>query len=271
MNRIKASFTHFLVSVSVVGLALSVVFFIWYPSPYNETNDIWSMVKVLVCVDLVLGPLITLIIFNTNKSRLELKRDLSVIATVQIAALCYGMYAMFDQRPDYLVFGVDRFEVMTHDRVDDSPLPKSLAKKPFAGPLVVFASSGTTKEEKNELMRDWMDGKGDFTTRRNFYRPVLEHSTEIKRRAVKLDEITSLAANLVKKDEVQALKSYASKNQDDKVFLPLVGKSRSMITAFDIKTGEIGPVFNVYPWAKTAAGAGKSDADESKTVAIESE
>ncbi len=251
MGRIKASFTHFLVSVFVVSLALSVVFFLWYPAPYSKTNDIWSMVKILIGVDLVLGPLITLIIFNTKKPRSELKRDLGIIATVQVLALCYGMYAMFDQRPDYLVFGVDRFEVMTDDRVDDSALPPTLRKRPLAGPLVVYAYPGKTDAEKKKLMQEWMEGKGDFTTRRDYYRPVLDYVEAIAQQAVSVDKVVALPANYTKVQARDELKRYAAQNSSNKIYLPLVGKSRSMLAAFDTKTGEVGPVFDVFPWAKT--------------------
>jgi len=248
MNRLKAAFTHFLVSMAVVGAALAVVFFIWYPAPYGDSSDIWSMVKILICVDLILGPLITLIIFNTGKSRTELKRDLSIVATVQLLALGYGMHAMFDQRPEYLVFGVDRFESMTDDRVDTSPLHETLGDEPLVGPLVVFAQSGSTEEEKRKLIQDWMQGKGDFTTRREFYRPILRHVDKIRQRAVDPQSIIAYPANSTKAEAIAAVKVHAARHADDRIYLPLVGKSRSMLAAFDPVTGKLGPVFDLYPF-----------------------
>jgi len=251
MNRIKAAFTHFLVSMAVVGAALAVVFFVWYPAPYGDSSDIWSMVKILICVDLILGPLITLIIFNTKKSRVELRRDLGIVATVQLLALGYGMHAMFDQRPEYLVFGVDRFESMTDDRVDTSPLHETLRDEPLAGPLVVFAHSGSTEEEKRKLIQDWMQGKGDFTTRREFFRPILRHVNDIRQRAVDPHRIIAHPANVTKVKAIAAVKVHAARHADDRLYLPLVGKSRSMLTAFDPATGKLGPVFDLYPFLDT--------------------
>jgi len=249
MNRIKASFAHLLISMMVVGIALAVVYLIWYPAPFGDTNDIWSMVKILIGVDLVLGPMVTLIIFNTRKkSRNELKRDLSIIATVQMLALGYGMYSMFDQRPDYLVFGVDRFEVMTDDRVDKSPLPEGLKEGLLGGPLVVYAHSGSTDEEKRKLIREWMAGKGDFTTRREYYRPVLDYVQNIQQRQIDPLKIITLPANVSKTRAIAEVKQHVASHGSDRIYLPLVGKSRSMVTAFDTATGEVGPVFNLYPF-----------------------
>jgi hypothetical protein len=57
-----------------------------------------------------LGPLITLIIFDTKKPRL--KYDLATIAVLQVAALAYGSYIMFEARPVYTVFVGNQFQTV---------------------------------------------------------------------------------------------------------------------------------------------------------------
>ena len=85
MTRLKASFTHFLISIAVFGLFLALVFFIWYAYPFNLTQGVGEIVYIMAGVDVVLGPLLTLIVFKAGKK--SLKFDLSVIALVQISAL----------------------------------------------------------------------------------------------------------------------------------------------------------------------------------------
>ena len=55
----KAVLTHFLLSAVIVSVILACIFFVWYPSPLFEINGATDILKILVGVDLVLGPLLT--------------------------------------------------------------------------------------------------------------------------------------------------------------------------------------------------------------------
>ena len=82
-----------------------------------------TLLRLLIGVDVVLGPLITLIIFDPEKPRL--KYDLAVIAVLQFAALAYGSYVMFEARPVYNVFVGDRFETVAANAIDDESLARA--------------------------------------------------------------------------------------------------------------------------------------------------
>ena len=62
----------------------------------------------MVGCDLALGPLVSLVIYNSRKSRRELVFDYSVVAVVQIAAMVYGVYVVAESRPVYIAFLKDR-------------------------------------------------------------------------------------------------------------------------------------------------------------------
>ena len=79
MTRYKASFIHFLLSAIVVGAIFSIIFFVWYPGPTFRIAGAVSIVLVLVAVDLVLGPTLTLIVYKEGKP--GLKFDLIVIGS----------------------------------------------------------------------------------------------------------------------------------------------------------------------------------------------
>jgi len=59
----------------------------------------------VLIVDVCLGPLLTLAVFDPKKK--ELKRDLSIILLIQLSALFYGIYTVSVARPAYIVFAVD--------------------------------------------------------------------------------------------------------------------------------------------------------------------
>lgn len=128
-ERGLAAGIHLLASLVVASIAAVLVFMVWYPYPYREVAGGSGLFRLIVAVDVVLGPLLTLIVFNRAKPRKELWRDLSVIAVLQLAALGYGLWTMYQVRPVYLVHEVDRFKVVTPLDIDLAEL--SQAKPEF--------------------------------------------------------------------------------------------------------------------------------------------
>lgn len=92
MSRWKASFYHFLISLVVMGIVASLVCWRWYPPGLFGMAKAGVLLAVLASVDLVLGPLLTAIVFRAGKP--GLKFDLAVIALVQVAALFYGLHTL---------------------------------------------------------------------------------------------------------------------------------------------------------------------------------
>src|SRR5207237_5351990 len=87
-TRWQASATHLLISV-LIGLAMLLLMLeLWYPSPLFEAAGGNGLFLIVVGVDIVIGPLITLVIFKRGKPGLKL--DLALIAVLQLAALTYG-------------------------------------------------------------------------------------------------------------------------------------------------------------------------------------
>ena len=76
----------------------------------------------VVGCDLALGPLISLVIYNSRKSRRELITDYSIVGVVQIAALVYGVVILAGTRPVYVAFSKDRLEVVTARDIRDAEL-----------------------------------------------------------------------------------------------------------------------------------------------------
>ena len=71
-HRLRASTIHLAISLLIASLAALLVFGWWYPYPYRELSGGRELFTLVVAVDVVLGPLITLVIFNTTKMRSHL-------------------------------------------------------------------------------------------------------------------------------------------------------------------------------------------------------
>ena len=84
---------HLSISATVVGFFLAVIFFLWYPPPYFEIAGAEGVVQILIGVDLILGPLLTLLLYRPGKPGVIF--DLSFIALIQLSALIYGVTIIY--------------------------------------------------------------------------------------------------------------------------------------------------------------------------------
>lgn len=135
-----ASLKHLLASVAVASVCAALVFGLWYPYPYNVLAGGQTLFLLLISVDVAIGPLLTLVVFNPNKSRAELWRDIGVIVFVQLVALGYGLYSVIEARPVFLAYEGNRFRMVRVPDIDYLELslaPKSLQELSLTGPRTI--------------------------------------------------------------------------------------------------------------------------------------
>lgn len=106
-NRYQAFAIHMALSLVIFFILLVCITLYWYPGILFDTGNGWKAIGIIVGIDLILGPLLTLIVFNHNKNTLKL--DLAVIALIQIGALAYGTWTIHQTRPTALVFMSNKF------------------------------------------------------------------------------------------------------------------------------------------------------------------
>lgn len=138
----KASLVHLVVSAVVALACVSLVSGIWYPAPLGELAGGWGLLTLLIGVDVVCGPVLTLVVFDKAKPRAELWRDLALIALLQLGALAYGLTTVYQARPVYMAFEGDRFRMVTAPDVDVDNLPLAQERfrvLPRLGPKLVGA------------------------------------------------------------------------------------------------------------------------------------
>jgi hypothetical protein len=101
-NRYQAFAVHMAISLVIFFILLVCITQYWYPGILFDTGNGWKAIGIIIGIDLILGPLLTLIVFNHNKT--SLKFDLWVIALVQTTALIYGTWTIHQTRPIALAF-----------------------------------------------------------------------------------------------------------------------------------------------------------------------
>lgn len=173
-HRARAGGIHLGMSLLVALAAAALVFGVWYPYPYRDLSGGRNLFLLVVAVDVVIGPLITLIIFNPAKPRRELITDLGMVAVLQIAALCYGLWTVHAARPVHLVFEYHRLAVVHASDIEPEELskaPATLRSLPNAGPTllslrpfhdaneqyesIMLATSGRAQAAQPALWQPW--------------------------------------------------------------------------------------------------------------------
>lgn len=119
-HAFRAATVHLLLSAVVAAGAAWLIFGYWFPVPLGDLMGGTELFWLVVSVDVVCGPLLTLVVFNPGKPRAELQRDLTLVAVIQLLALCYGIYTLSYARPIALVHEVDRFRLVGFADLDEA-------------------------------------------------------------------------------------------------------------------------------------------------------
>jgi hypothetical protein len=171
---LRSASIHLLFSVGVALLAAAVVFGLWYPFPYRELSGGRELFLLIVTVDVVCGPLLTLVLFNPAKPRAELWRDLGLVALIQLGALGFGLHAVWQARPLFLVQEIDRFKVIAGPVLDGAAvaaLPAALQPHWWTGPMTVAIREPKDAQERRTVMAESIQGGRDYGERPEFYLP----------------------------------------------------------------------------------------------------
>ena len=96
---LRAAVWHMCLSIAVAALVAFLVFGFWFPDALRHLAGGADLFWLIVGVDVVCGPLLTLVLASPSKSPRERWLDFSLIGAIQLAALAYGMYSVWVARP----------------------------------------------------------------------------------------------------------------------------------------------------------------------------
>jgi hypothetical protein len=123
MSRYRAFLIHLGISLTIFGALAYLVAEVWYPSFFFLTDGGWQGLRLLLGVDLVLGPLLTLIVYRAGKPGLRF--DLTAIGVFQASCLAVGVWIVHGERPIAVVYVDGSFYSVTAEsfREMDVPIP----------------------------------------------------------------------------------------------------------------------------------------------------
>lgn len=141
--------------------------------------------------------------------------DLIIIVLLQLSALIYGLHTMAEGRPAWLVFNVDRFDLV---RVNDI-------------------------DERNTLLFEAVLAGVDISARPNYYQP-LEVQLEV------MQQHGQPLNNLVSFNSADSIQNELGEQWQNLpyVFLPLKAKNQDMVVLINKTDGTPNKIINLRPW-----------------------
>ena len=237
--RPQACAVHFCISAAIAVAAALFVFIAWYPYPYREISGGRELFLILVTVDVILGPLITLSIFNRAKPRPVLRRDLAFVGLVQLIALGYGMWTVFVARPVHLVFEYDRFRVAHAIEVPTELLvqaPAQLRDLPLFGPTVLALRPFRNADEKFDTTMAALQGL-PLSARPDLWQPYADARSQVLEAAKPALLLKKrFPARVADIDEAIKRTGHAP---DAVLYLPLVGRKAFWTVLLDASTADV--------------------------------
>lgn len=252
-HKLKAALIHLSISALVVGCFLAFALTVWYPEPFFSISGLTSILLILVTVDVILGPLLTLVVFKPLKS--TLKFDLAVIAMVQVAALAYGMHTIYEAHPLYVAYAGDRFTPINTNEVSPNATKYAeLKKSKLTGPTIVYVQKPTDPAEMSRVTMEVLSGKPDIDARPEYYEPFSKFTQTVFANGIKPE---ALAAKPEHQQKLAKFLAEYGKTAADYAYLPLVGKEYDVLWAWDRTTGKPVGTLDINPWQQATVASVK--------------
>jgi hypothetical protein len=228
-----------LVSACVLALVLGTLYVGWYFWPGWYLLGALKIVAILTMVDIGLGPLATLAVANPAKPRAELRRDIAIIVALQFSALLYGSMTVWNGRPLFYTFSLDRFEVVAASAIDDAELEvarktnPSFVPGPFSRPRWVWAPLPDNEQESDRIVKSTLFGGKDVIAMPRYFKPFEYAQASIRAQLKSIDEIRGLT----KAEKGRLAPKVAELGAAEKVGAILFdGPSKSAIAVLDRET-----------------------------------
>lgn len=225
--RLKATGLHLLASATALSLILGLLYVGWYHWPGWYLADAKRVVQVMISVDVVIGPLLTLVIANKSKPRRELKRDIGVIVALQLAALIYGSVSLWNGRPLYYGLSdkmpqvVQAYDIETKDADEGRQLNPELAPHWYSLPRWVWEPT--------------VGGDGIFKPK--YFKPWDQSLPTLQNKLQKMSD-SKYFLPFERKSLEKQMKA-AGLSVDQQNALPLTGRGRPALIVFEPNTLKI--------------------------------
>ena len=241
-KRLKFFLSHLSISFLIALLVVGLVFFIWYPSPLAQAVGVTHIFLMMLAIDVIVGPVLGLLVYKEGKK--TLKFDIAVIIALQVSALCYGVYSIEQGRPAWLVYYVDRFELVRKndiilDHIDQAQ--QKFQHVSWTKPQFVAIKSAKNVQQHNNDMFIEVLGGISLAQQPERYIELIQAKTQIQQRVLPLKELEQYNS------KVNVKKTLAKHPKAD-AWLPLKANAVDMVVLVNRETATIITIVDLRPW-----------------------
>ncbi len=241
-KRLKFFFSHLSISFLIALLVIGLVFFVWYPAPLAKAVGVTNIFLMMLAIDVIVGPILGWLVYQEGKK--TLKFDLSVIILIQIAALCYGVFSIEQGRPAWLVYNVDRFELVRKNELVDTNIQQAqpqFQQPSWFKPQYVATEFAKDIQQRNDEMFAEVLGGISIAQRPERYVELTQVTTQIQQRALPLKELEQYNP---KTDVEKTLAKYPKAD----AWLPLKANAIDMVVLVNKESASIIKIVDLRPW-----------------------
>jgi hypothetical protein len=243
MHRFGAAGIHFLICATV-GLALWFLLrTIWYPSPLFRAVGGETIFLMLLGIDIVLGPLLTLVVWKDNDPRT--RRDLIVVACLQVAAVVYGLNTLWEGRPVYIVALGRHYELLQASDIHDKDLEEAGQHLPRFGPKWVGVKDATDLKEKEKIAFAGLADR-DYGHFPKYHAPIESMAEEIVKKGKKISELKRF--NPDGASQIDSWLKERGQSDESVIYQGLRTRAQEMAVVMDAKTAKVIGVAPFKPW-----------------------
>ena len=240
--KFKFVTVHLIVSICVACITAAIVFFCWYPFPLNKAVGVTHIFLMMLGIDMVLGPFFTWLVYKEGKKTLKL--DLTIICLLQLAALTYGLFTVYQGKPAWLVYNADRFDLVRINEIDLRKVEKALPEYQnvsFLFPNWVAAVPPKNVNERNAITFEAVFSGVDVAQRPELYVDLGQAKKQIQSHVIALKELDKYNAKM---DVTQILAQYPEATG----FVPLKANAVDMVVLINKEKGEVVKIVDLRPW-----------------------
>ncbi|MDT8283047.1 MAG: hypothetical protein RQ982_09610 [Gammaproteobacteria bacterium] len=239
--KLKAASIHLGLSFLVFLVLLYFIFFDWYLEPFFTAQGGWQGMRLMVFVNLVLGPLLTFIVFDHLKQRKTIIFDITFIVLVQSSALLWGGYQVYMQRPVAMVFWNDAFYTVTAEDYNEQGIDNpDLSQFSSHVPPLIYSRPLTTLIEM-EQFRQLTEKKIPVYAHVLLYENIGDNLSSIFSHGVDIEEI--IAKNSSMKFRLEEI---VQGNITGYSYVALKAKYQNVILVFEKNGNLVGTIKAPY-------------------------
>jgi hypothetical protein len=247
--RLNAFGWHLLASATALLIIVGGIYLGWYRWPGWYLADATQVTRVLIGVDLVVGPLLTLVIANPTKPLRTLARDVSVIAACQLIALGYGSWSLWNGRPLYYAFSEDVLQlVQAYDisadqaAIGNKDNPR-LAPHWYSRPRWIWAPLPPEESERDKIIQAAISGGDDVIAMPSHYKPWNDGLDALRSQLKKLDDVKYFSS----KDKKRLRERMQARGLvlDQANAIALTGRGRPLLALINPANGEVTTILSI--------------------------